>query len=84
MQNGKAQEVDYITIEPGQAITGRVNIADSYDWPQDGYYYIRVKNEISMEDNSHEYLDVMRTVTKVFLKNTKKEMERRKQVPDRL
>lgn len=48
-------------------MTHRVNPAESYDWPADGVYYIRVRQPSPLR---HVYSDVMRTFTKVSLKNT--------------
>lgn len=65
-KSGAAPADQYLSIQGGRSITNRVNPAASYAFSSDGYYYIRVRQPNVFHNT---YLDVMRTSTKVYLKN---------------
>ena len=63
-QDGTPPKDSYVTIPPLGKITGRINIADAYDWPEDGWHYVRIKNDmmdVRKHSEGHTYRDVMHT-----------------------
>lgn len=66
-------EDEYRVIRPKQSISRRVRVSRRYQLDGDGLYYIRVRQP---RDGHMTYSDVMRTMTKVFVRGTRAHEER--------
>ena len=66
LYHGRPPGTAYIEIKPGSSRTARINPTRSYEWDGDGYYYIRVKQQLHTGTLENVYGDVMRSFTKAL------------------